>query len=301
MTSKGLPKRGAKPRRGLERALGKVALYLAIAAAILYSLYPPIAVILDGADMNIAALYAGNSMVEIAGIPFHQGPFVFNPIAYLDALSLGAFPARLLNSLLVAVISVGISLVVGIPVSYILARVNIRGRGAVAFLLLALRTVSPFAVVIPLFIFFSGIGLWDTFPGVALAELLLVLTVVVWMVKGFFSDIPQQVYEAASVMGATEGQIFRLVALPIVAGGIVVTALFGFVLVWNEFLISVIMTGPVTKTAAVGVWSGLGTGIRTPDFTDLEAAAGLAYLPALAVMLAIRKYLARGFSLATAR
>jgi multiple sugar transport system permease protein len=136
---------------------------------------------------------------------------------------------------------------------------------------------------------------------VALAELLLVLTVVVWMVKGFFEDIPKSVFDAASVSGATEGQIFRRVALPMVIQGIVITAIFGFILVWNEYLISVIMTGPFTKPVSVGVWSGLGATNKTPDFVDLEAAGTLAFLPAAAVMLAIRRYLAKGFSLGTAR
>jgi multiple sugar transport system permease protein len=196
----------------------------------------------------------------------------------------------------------GVALAVGIPVSYILARVDIKGKGAISFVLLALRTVSPFAVVLPLYIVFSRAGLWDTYQGVALAELLFVLTVVVWMVKGFFADIPRQVYDAASVFTPSEGQIFRQVALPLVAGGVAVTAVFGIVLIWNEFLISVIFTGPLTKSVAVGIWTGLGVGgTKAGNFINLEAAATVAYVPALVVMLAIRKYLAKGFSLATAR
>ena len=269
--------------------------------ATLYSLYPIVALGLDGVDLNLAALFAGNNIVLIGDIPFHQGTWTFTPIHYLDALNIQAFPRLLENSIIIAAFSISVALAVGIPVSYMLARVDIKGRGVVSFVLLALRTVSPFAVVIPLYIFFSRIGLWDTYPGMALAELLLVVTVVVWMVKGFFADIPPQIYEAASLFGASEGQIFRRVALPMVMGGIAVTALFGFVLIWNEFLISVIITGPVTKTVELGVWTGLGATNRTPDFVDLEAAGTLAFLPAAAIMLAIRKYLARGFSLATAR
>lgn len=290
---------GARGRL-VNRRIRKLVLRVTFVLAALYSLYPPLAMGLDGAGANIAALFAGNNIVLIAGVPFPQGVFTFSPVHYLDALNLYAFPARVVNSLIIAGLSISIALVAGIPVSYILARVDIRGRGVISFLLLALRTVSPFAVVIPLYILLSRIGLWDTYPGVAAAELLLVLTVVVWMVKGFFADIPRQVYDAASLYTSSEAQIFRRVALPIVAGGILITALFGFVLIWNEFLISVLLTGPHTKSVAVGIWTGLGEGNKTPDFVDLEAAATLAYIPALAVMLAIRKYLARGYSLATA-
>ena len=196
----------------------------------------------------------------IGGAPFARGAFFFTPVYYQAALSLAAFPSRALNSLAIAALSIGAALAVGIPVSYILARVDIKGKGAISFVLLALRTVSPFAVVLPLYIFFKGVGLWDTYQGVALAELLFVLTVVVWMVKGFFADIPRQVYDAASVFTPSEGQIFRRVALPLVAGGVAVTAIFGVVLIWNEFLISTIFTGPHTKSVAVGIWTGLGNG-----------------------------------------
>ena len=290
------PERKMRPVGRKRRWGGRALLYFAFLVAILYSLFPPIAMAADTVGANLAALFA-----IIGGTPFSSRAFFFTPIYYRAALSLAAFPSRALNSLAIAALSVGAALAVGIPVSYILARVDIKGKGAISFVFLSLRTISPFAVVLPLYIFFSKVGLWDTFQGVALAELLFVLTVVVWMVKGFFADIPRQVYDAASVFASSEGQIFRRVALPLVAGGVAVTAIFGVFLIWNEFLISIIFTGPHTKSVAVGIWTGLGEGNQTPAFIQLEAAATVAYLPALAVMLAIRKYLAKGFSLATAR
>jgi multiple sugar transport system permease protein len=294
------PKVASAHRRRPGKLVGRLSLYIALLVAVLYTGYPFIAIAGDALGFNFAALWAGNNIVLLGNIPFVNGLFSFTPAYFGDALTLNAFPARVLNSLIIGGISVAVALLVGVPVSYMLARVEIKGRSAISFMFLALRTVSPFAVVIPLYILFTRIGLWDTYQGVALAELLLILTVVVWMVKGFFQDIPKQVYESASVFGASEGQIFLRVALPIVFTGIVITALFGFILVWNEYLISVIMTGPATKPVSVGVFSGLGATNKTPTFTDLEAAAFLAFLPAAAVLLVIRKYLAKGFSLATA-
>ena len=128
-------------------------------------------------------------------------------------------------------------------VAYALARLPIRGKGVISYMLLALRAVSPFAVVVPLYIVYTRNGLWDTYIGVALAEELVILSVVVWMLRGFFTDIPKEIYDAAAVFGATEWQIFRRVALRMVIPGIVVTALFAFVLIWNEFVISDILTG----------------------------------------------------------
>ncbi len=168
---------------------------------------------------------------------------------------------------------------------------------------LAHRAVSPFAVVVPLYIIYTRNSLWDTYVGVALAEELVILSIVVWMLRGFFTDIPKEVYDAAAVFGASEWQIFRRVALRMVLPGIVVTSLFAFVLIWNEFVISDILTGPVAKTVAVGVWSGMGESTVTfkqITFDDLNAGGFLSWIPAIAVVLAIRKYLAKGYSLGTA-
>jgi len=283
------------------RIAGRVLLWLALILAAAYTVYPIIASAFDAMGFNLAALFVKNNVVLIGGVPFHQGVFRFTPIHYEDALTFGAFPTRVVNSLIIGALSVTASLVVGIPASYVLARVDVKGKSALSFILLALRTVSPFAVIVPLYLVFTRVGLWDTFPGISLAELLLVLTVVVWMVKGFFEDIPKPVYDAASVFGASEAQIFVRVALPIVVTGIVITAIFGFVLVWNEYLIASIITGPATKPVSIGIFSGMGALNKSPDFVDLEAASTLAFIPVAIVMLAIRKYLAKGFSLATAR
>jgi multiple sugar transport system permease protein len=292
-----LPERAARPRTTQGRLGRKVLLYIAFTVATLYSIFPPVAMACDAAGANIAALIA-----IIGGAPVAPGAFFFTPFFYQNALSSAAFPSRALSSLIISGISVGVALLVGVPVSYALARIETNGKRAVTFVFVALKTISPFAVVLPLYLAFRQAGLWDTFPGAALAELVVVLTVVVWMVKGFFADIPRQMYDSASVYASSEMQVFRRVALPLVAGGIAVTAVFGFVLIWNEFLVSAIFTGPDTKTVAVGIWTGLQTGGNgKPQFIDLEAAAIVAYLPALAVMLSIKRYLARGFTLATAR
>jgi hypothetical protein len=80
----------------------RILLRLAIILAVLYSLYPIIATGLDGMDLNLAALFAQNKLVLIGDVPFAQGIFTFNPIAYFDALNFQSFPARTVNSLVIA-------------------------------------------------------------------------------------------------------------------------------------------------------------------------------------------------------
>ena len=290
-------------KRGRFSSAGRVLTYAALVLAAFYSFWPILIMALEGYGIDLSPLFSGKGVRVIGGVPFYSGGIYPTPVHYLDALTLGAFPRLLGNTAVVAGISIGVALAAGVVAAYTLARLPIRGKGVVSYMLLALRAVSPFAVVVPLYIIYTRNGLWDTYVGVALAEELVILSIVVWMLRGFFTDIPKEVYDAAAVFGASEWQIFRRVALRMVIPGIVVTALFAFVLIWNEFVISDILTGPVAKTVAVGVWTGLGentASFKNISFDDLNAAGFLAWIPAIAVMLAIRRYLAKGYSLGTA-
>jgi multiple sugar transport system permease protein len=290
-----------KRRRSL--SLGRVFTYGALVFAAFYSFWPIMVMGLEGYNIDLSPIFSGKAVRQVAGVPYYSNGIFPTPIHYLDALTLVGFPRLLGNTAAIAAISIAVALVAGVTAAYALARLPIRGKGVISYMLLALRAVSPFAVVVPLYIVYTRNGLWDTYVGVALAEELVILSVVVWMIRGFFSDIPKEVYDAAAVFGATEWQIFRRVALRMVIPGIVVTALFAFVLIWNEFVISDILTGPVTKSVAVGVWSGMGettASFHMLGFDDLSAGGFLAWIPAIGVMLAIRRYLAKGYSLGTA-
>jgi multiple sugar transport system permease protein len=283
--------------------VGRVLTYALLVLAALYSVWPILIMALEGYGIDLAALFTGQPFAcRLVGNVQTCGGFFPTSVYYEDALKLVAFPRLLENTTIIAAISIAIALSAGVLAGYTLARIPVRGKDAISYMLLALRAVSPFAVLVPLYVAFTRYGLWDSYVGVALTEELVVLSVVVWMLRGFFSDIPKSIYDAAAVFGASEWQTLRRVALRMVVPGILVTALFAYVLIWNDFLISDVMTGPVTKSVMVGVWSGLGenSGIRQVSFDALNAAGFLAWLPAVAVLLAIRRYLAKGYSLGAA-
>lgn len=129
------PEKKARPVAGIRSWGGRALFYVALLVAILYSIFPPIAMAADTVGANIAALFA-----MMGGAPIGPHAFYFTPVYYQNALSFAAFPSRALNSLAIAALSIGAALAVGIPVSYILARVDIKGKGAISFVLLALRT-----------------------------------------------------------------------------------------------------------------------------------------------------------------
>lgn len=287
------------------RSPGRILLYLVATLAAFYSFWPIMVMALEGYNIDLGVIFAGRAIaIQIGGLTVAPKTIIPTAYFYLQDLSVEAYPRLVGDTLAMAALAISIALVVGIPVAYVLARIDIRGKNLISYLLLALRTMSQFVVIIPLYVAYSALGLYDTFTGIALAEQLLILSVVVWMLRGFFSDVPRDVYEAATVFGKNEWQVFRRVILPMVIPGVVVTTMFALVLLWNEFLIADTLTGVMTRTVAVGVWEGMNvnqTSFNVLAWDSLNAAGTLAYIPAIAVMLAIRRYLAKGFSLGMAR
>lgn len=286
----------------------RILLYVFAILAAFYSFWPVMVMGFEGYNIDFGVILAGfagkSSIVIVGGVPIRISSIIPTAYYYLQALSIEAYPRLVVNTLIVSALTIAIALAAGIPVAYVLARIDVKGKTFIAYLLLGLRTVSQYMVIIPLYIAYSRLGIYDTYTGIALAEQLLVLTVVVWMLRGFFSDIPRDVYEAATVFGKNEWQVFRRVVLPMVIPGVVVTTMFALVLLWNEFLIADTLTGVATRTVAVGVWEGLSVNqlsFNALAWNSLNAAGFLAYVPAITVMLAIRRYLAKGFSLGMAR
>jgi multiple sugar transport system permease protein len=168
---------------------------------------------------------------------------------------------------------------------------------------LTLRTISPFAVIVPFYWLYSQYNLWNNHLGMMSIYWVINLPIVVWMMRGFFSDIPKEIWEAATIHGASEFMILRKVALPLVIPGLIATIIFAFVLTWNEFLYASILTGPDTGTVTKGIWFGMGEagGFKVVEWDDINTGGVLAFLPALALIVLIRKYLVRGFTLGSAR
>src|SRR5262249_21514835 len=151
------------------------------------------------------------------------------------------------------------------------------------------------AAVIPLFILIKDLGLIDTYPAVIALHLIVTLPFAVWMMRGFFLEVPRELEEAALIDGCSRLMAFWRVAMPIAAPGIAVTALFCFIFSWNEFLFAFILTRREATTLPVLV-SGLHSqhGIM---WDVMSATASMAMLPVIALALLAQKYLVRGMTL----
>jgi multiple sugar transport system permease protein len=212
---------------------------------------------------------------------------------YPDSLSRGAGKG-LTDSFTIAFFSMLISLVLGAPAAYGIARFQI-GKNNLAFWILSIRMFPPIATILPLFVIFRFVGLIDSYMGLVLCYAVFNLPFAIWILKGFIEDLPREIEEAAKVDGASRFQIFRAIVLPLTAPGLVVVALFTFIFAWNDFAYAVIFSGSnVTPLPVVIAQFAGGHEIL---WGQISAAAIMAILPALVLATFLQKYLTRGLTM----
>jgi multiple sugar transport system permease protein len=159
--------------------------------------------------------------------------------------------AGLVNSILISGASVLIGTVLGLPTAYAVARYPIKRADDIQFFVLSLRFLPPVAVAIPLMVIWLDLGLYDSRLAMIATYTLLTLSSIVWLAVPAFKRVPKEVEEAAVVDGYGPYAIFFLVALPIASRSLIGAIAFSFVLVWNEFLIALMLTTSDAKTLPI--------------------------------------------------
>lgn len=198
------------------------------------------------------------------------------------------------NSLIVTSVSIVISLVLGIPAAYALGRFKFKGDNNVSFFILSLRIMPPVIAALPLYFLASNINMLDSYFVLILIYAVFNFPFVIWMMKGFFKDIPLEIEEAAQLDGCSRLRIIWFI-LPLVAPGIVATAIFIAILTWNEFIVALILTGRQTRTVPVELMTNItSAGIQ---WGELMAGGTIALLPIIVLALIIQKHLVRGLTL----
>jgi multiple sugar transport system permease protein len=152
----------------------------------------------------------------------------------------------------------------------------------------------PIAFALPMYLIFTDVGLVDTLPGMVVIYILMNLAFTMWMMKGFFDEIPAKLEEAARIDGYSQPAAFRRVALPLARPGIVATSIFIFIFTWNEFFYAFILTNSVAKPYTVQLLSFQGS--YRPQWGQLFAAATVASVPPVVFAAMVRKKLARGLT-----
>ena len=196
------------------------------------------------------------------------------------------------NSFVIAALSTGFGLVLGLPAAYSIARFKQEG---LALAILVARLTPYITYLVPWYLAFRALGLIDTYMALTLTHLIVGMPLIVWIMISFFENVPQDLEEAAFVDGATRIGAFMRVILPLSTPGIVAASILAFIFSWNQFLFSLVLSGPNTRPVPVAVFNFISYG--QIDFGGLGAAAVLITLPVIILTLIIQRWIVTGLTM----
>lgn len=221
---------------------------------------------------------------------------------YYDAIFVfggGGILRFMLNSIIITLVSTALAVLIGAMIAYALVRLKVAGGKHIFFFILSTRFAPPVAFIVPLYLMIQKTGLLDTHFALIIVYASMNLSLVVWIMRGFFAAIPIEIEEAAQIDGYTPLQIFRFVALPLVKPGLITTAILSAIMAWNEFLVATIMT---QRTAAtLPVYLGGFSGSMGLEWGPYLAVGTLAILPIMIFTIVLQRHLVRGLTFGAVR
>jgi multiple sugar transport system permease protein len=199
------------------------------------------------------------------------------------------------NSILVSAITAVLSVVVSASMAYSFSKFRYTGRRSLMYLVLASQLFPQALLLVTLYAVFSAYGLLNTYAALVLSFTTFTLPLCVWMLKGFFDTIPNELVEAAQVDGASRTRTYVTIVLPLAAPGLVATGLFAFVRGWNDFIFALTLAGPDKQTLPPGLVNTF-IGEASTAWPQLMAASLVVSLPVAVVFIMLQKYLVGGLT-----
>lgn len=196
-----------------------------------------------------------------------------------------------LNSMIIAVGSTSIGLVLGVPAAYSIARWR---QQRLALAILIARIIPAISYLVPWYVLFSRMRLTDTHIALIVTHLIVSLPLVTWILIGFFEDLPQELEESARIDGCTLFGAFLRIAVPLARPGIIAAAIISFIFSWNNFIFSVVLAGSRTRTLPLAAYKLLN--FASFSWGGLTATAVLITLPIVLISLVMQRYLVSGLT-----
>lgn len=236
------------------------AFYALMAALVMMSLGPIILMLSTSLQLNVDIMSDSAALFFMPTLQNYE-TVLCNVLWYtpehVDYCS-PTFARSLGNSLIVALISTAITLLVGCMAAYALVRFRFMGRGTISTSTLMMRMVPPAVLLVPVFgIWTFQYGLDGTFSGIILVYVAMNLPFVIWILQSFIAQVPIQLEEAAKMDGANPFQVFFLIVLPVIKPGLAAAAIFTFRIAWNEFLLANALLDRNTRTVPVTIVNSL--------------------------------------------
>lgn len=232
---------------------------------------------------------------DAIAVPPSVLPDVWTLDNYVAALSKDGVVPALINSVVTAVLSTVLSLLLAVPAAYAITRYRTPSGRVFVLAALVTRMVPTIAVGAPLVETMRVLAISDTSIGLAIAHTTISLPLSIWLMASFFEAVPEELEEAARVDGASRiGALWRVV-LPVVSGGLAVTAIFAFLASWNEFLFSLLLTSVRAQTTPI-VIANFQTQFGL-DWGAMTALAAVYSIPVILLTLVLQRHIVAGLTL----
>ena len=276
------------PRRGVRwsKVLVTTSVYVIAIGSVLITLVPILWLILT----------SFRPLLEITSprlILLPRAPTLQN---YIDVFTRYKTTDYLSNSIIVSLGVVATNLVIGPPAAYALARFRFRGERLILGMIIVFRMIPVVTAMIPLFIVFSVLGLLNTYAGLIVAHTAFKLPVTIWVLRGFFMEVPKELDDSARVDGCSTFGTFLRIALPLVKPGLAATAVLAFLWTWNDLIVTLILS---TSDRTVMLPLGLTKFVLEygVDWGPMTAAGVIVFLPTLVFIFVAERYLVGGLTL----
>jgi len=211
--------------------------------------------------------------------------------------SLGNHFARaLLNSVIIGVCTTILAVMFGVFAAYALARLDFRGKFVVLGLVLGASMFPGVALLTPLFQLFTNIGWFGTYQALIIPDISFALPLTIYVLTAFFAEMPWELEQAALVDGATPGQAFRRVILPLAAPGLFTTAILAFIAAWNEFLLASQLSSDKTQPVTVAIAGFTGSQPHQEPYTAIMAAGTVVTVPLVILVLVLQRRIVAGLT-----
>lgn len=252
--------------------------------------------------LSIYAIFALFPLIWMVIITFkddiemYSTTFIFNPtLINYKAVLLGTdYFKTFLDNVIVSGGAVLVSVLVGVPAAYALARFNFKKKEDLAFTILSFKFAPEILIILPLFMIYQKINLFDTYIGLIWVYQLITMPLLIWVVRGYFEDISVEIEQAAQLDGYPWYYVFWKILLPLIKPGLVAAGLLAFIFAWNSFTFSLLLSGFKIQTVTVSSLKYIAS--DTVHYGQMAVAATVAALPEVILALLIQKHLVRGLS-----
>jgi multiple sugar transport system permease protein len=276
----------AAPRSGLtrkqRRKLGNIAVAAGLLVGLCFILLPVFWLVETAFQKPVDAFV----------IPPH---FIFGPtLENFRNLLHSQFASSLEHSLILMLLSTAVALVLGVPAGYAMARSRFRGSRAMSAWLIGAYITPALVYIVPLYVIYQRLDLIGSYPSLILYYETFQLPFTIFMMRGFFTDVPREFDESAWIDGCSKLKAFYRIVLPMVLPGVATVAILDAIGSWGEYFGALIFSGPSTETAPVAIYQYVG--LEVSDWSTMAAAALFVVVPIMVLTAMAQRGLIRGLT-----